>query len=72
MKKTAINGITVLEPASGMYLTNGETCSTKVYLGKNDREADWTEIDSDEAYTIDAEPTIEDYQAALLKLGVSL
>ena len=46
MTTTIINGITVLAPAEGKYLTNGETYSTKVYLGKHASAADWQEVDA--------------------------
>ena len=36
--------IIVLEPDEGMVLTNGETCSTRVYLGVNDRPENWWEV----------------------------
>ena len=38
--------IRVLLPTEGKYLTNGETYSQKVYLGKNASENDWWEVDS--------------------------
>lgn len=41
-----IKGMTVLTPSEGKYLTNGETYSTKVYLGKNASADDWWEVDS--------------------------
>ena len=41
-----IKGMTVLTPSGGKYLTNGETYSTKVYLGKNASESDWWEVHS--------------------------
>lgn len=42
---TNTNGIRVLTPSDGKYLTNGETYSTKVYLGKNASPDDWWEVD---------------------------
>lgn len=36
---------TILTPAEGKYLTNGETYSTKVYLGKEASPDDWWEVD---------------------------
>ena len=44
------NGIRVLEPENGMWLTNGETYSQKVYLGKNASADDWSETEWDGAY----------------------
>ena len=41
-----IKRMTVLTPSEGKYLTNGETYSTKVYLGKNASPDDWWEVDS--------------------------
>ena len=38
-------GIRILTPAEGKYLTNGETYSTKVYLGKNASPDEWREVD---------------------------
>lgn len=46
MTMETINGIRVLTPAQGLYLTNGETYSTKVYLGKHAGAEDWFEVDS--------------------------
>lgn len=43
MKQEQIE-IRVLEPDEGKVLTNGETYSTKVYLGINDSPENWTEI----------------------------
>ena len=43
---TTAAGIRVLTPADGKYLTNGETYSTRVYLGKNAAPADWREVDA--------------------------
>ena len=37
--------ITVLEAEKGKWLTNGETFSTKVYLGINDSPLNWREVD---------------------------
>lgn len=38
-------GIRILTPSDGKYLTNGESYSTKVYLGKNASPDDWREVD---------------------------
>lgn len=46
MTSAVINGITVLTPAKGKHLTNGETYSQKVYLGKNASREDWMEVDA--------------------------
>ena len=35
----------ILTSAEGKYLTNGETYSTKVYLGANASPDDWWEVD---------------------------
>ena len=43
MKQSTISIIT-LEPSEGYTLTNGETYSKKVYLGKNDFPDNWHEI----------------------------
>ncbi len=37
-----------LTPSEGMVLTNGETYSTEVYLGKNDSPDNWHEIPVEE------------------------
>lgn len=43
--KTSDLSITILEPSnSDNWLTNGETFSKKVYLGRNDNESNWREI----------------------------
>lgn len=41
-----IGGITILEAASGKYLTNGDTYTIKVFLGRNADPSDWCEIDT--------------------------
>lgn len=46
MKVEIINGITVISPAEGKYVTNGEVYSdSRVYLGILDSPDNWTEID---------------------------
>lgn len=59
------NGIRIIEADSGAYVTNGETYSEKVYLGKNASEFAWRDATADEKAEWDArqheEPeTIED------------
>lgn len=49
MTKNIENGIRVLTPSEGYYLTDGNTYSKRVYLGKNASEADWEEITEAEA-----------------------
>lgn len=48
METTTIE-IRKLTPAEGMTLTNGETFSKEVYLGKNDSPENWSEITDAEA-----------------------
>ena len=38
-----------LTASPGMTLTNGETFSKEVYLGKNDKPENWVEITDQEA-----------------------
>ena len=45
MTMTERNGLKILTPADGKYLTNGKTYSTMVYVGGNDSEENWTEVD---------------------------
>ena len=40
--------IMVLEPSEGMTLTNGETYSKRVYLGKLDSPDNWWEIQDED------------------------
>lgn len=47
MKQSPIQ-IIVLEPEDGYVLTNGETYSTRVYLGVNDSPENWHEIPESE------------------------
>lgn len=50
------NGITVLTPAVGMRLTNGETVADgEVYLGVYDTPDSWHEVTEAEAEAIRAE-----------------
>lgn len=74
MREYAENGIRILEPSEGKWLYNGETCSDRVYLGKNAGASVWTEVDeyiepSDET---DDEATESDYIDALQDLGVEV
>lgn len=50
-------GIRVLTPEDGKFLTNGETYSTKVYLGKNASPDDWWEVEEIPDETKDPELT---------------
>lgn len=57
------NGITVLTPAEGMRLTDGETVAEgEVYLGSNAAPAAWREVTEAEAEEIiaDAERKAEE------------
>lgn len=50
------NGITVLTPADGMRLTDGETVADgEVYLGANAAPSGWREVTEAEAARIEAE-----------------
>ena len=40
--------LVVLEPDDGMVLTNGETYSTRVYLGVGDSPENWREVPEEE------------------------
>lgn len=43
--KTSDLNIVILEPSNPEnWLTNGDTFSKKVYLGRNDNESNWREI----------------------------
>ena len=54
--RTTDNGITVLTPAEGMRLTDGETVADgEVYLGVNATPTDWREVTETEAEAIRAE-----------------
>lgn len=46
MKVEIINGITVVSPTKGKYITNGEAYSdSQVYLGTLDSPDNWSEVD---------------------------
>lgn len=60
MMTETIKGMAVLTPSEGKYLTNGETYSTKVYLGKNASPDDWWEVDSIPDEADDPELTAEE------------
>ena len=67
MRKYIENGITILEPADGLWLTNGETHSDKVYLGKNANENDWSEVEWDGTYPDpEDEPTSNELLSILI------
>ncbi len=54
--RTTDNGITVLSPAVGMRLTDGETVAEgDVYLGSNAAPGNWREVTEAEAEEIIAE-----------------
>lgn len=54
--RTTDNGITVLTPAEGMRLTDGETVAVgEVYLGANAAPDAWREVTEAEAEEIRAE-----------------
>ena len=54
--RTTDNGITVLSPAEGMRLTDGETVADgEVYLGANAAPDAWREVTEAEADEIRAE-----------------
>lgn len=42
------DGIRVIEADTGAYVTNGETYSEKVYLGKNADSAEWRDATAEE------------------------
>lgn len=53
---TTNNGITVLSPAEGMRLTDGETVAEgDVYLGSNAAPGTWREVTEAEAEEVIAE-----------------
>ena len=54
MEKSTIK-VTKLTAAEGMTLTDGETFSKIVYLGKNDKAENYTEITDEEAAAKQAE-----------------
>lgn len=59
------NGIRIIEADAGAYVTNGESYSEKVYLGKNASELAWHDTTAEEKAVWDARqaepiPTIED------------
>lgn len=73
MREYNENGIRILEPSDGKWLYNGETCSDKVYLGKNADASAWTEVDEYiEPSDDDDEATESDYITALQDLGVDV
>ena len=51
---------TILTPSEGKYLTNGETYSTKVYLGKEASPDEWWEVDKIPEEAADEELTAEE------------
>ena len=71
------NGIRIIEADNGAYVTNGETYSEKVYLGKNASESAWRDATVEEKTEWDSEqetimPTTEDKAEAYdILMGVS-
>ena len=72
MKEYTENGIRILEPENGLWLTDGETYSQKVYLGRNADASAWTETEWDGTYPDEDEATAGDYETALAEMGVDL
>lgn len=68
------NGITVLSPAEGMRLTDGETVAeSEVYLAANDAPENWREVTEEEAeHMMESEVTEADKDAALRRFGVEV
>ena len=68
------NGITVLSPAVGMRLTDGETVADgEVYLATNASPSAWYEVTEAEAENmIGSEVTEADKDAALRRFGVEV
>ena len=55
MKQIIRNGLTILEPANNMYITNkekNEVYDREIYLGKFDNADNYIEISSDERLEI--------------------
>lgn len=48
MTKETWKGITILKADDGAYITNEETYSTKVYLGKESSESEWRDASAEE------------------------
>ena len=63
MTKYTENGIRIIEADSGQWVTNGETFSDKVYLGKNADESEWRDATAEE-YEAWANPVDEDEPTA--------
>lgn len=45
MTREIVDGIVVLSADEDKWLTNGETNSKRVYVGKNCSESEWREVD---------------------------
>lgn len=61
------NGIHIIEADTGAYVTNGETYSEKVYLGKNASESAWRDATAEEKAEWDArqdEPPVDEQEQA--------
>lgn len=54
MKLEIINNIRVITPDDGMWITNGDTFSDKVYLGVNADINEWSEITDEEKVRLEA------------------
>ena len=63
------DGIRIIEADGGAYVTNGESYSEKVYLGKNASESAWRDATAEEKAAWDArqdEPRDEQAEADAL------
>lgn len=54
MRQYEENGIRVIEADQGAYVTNGETYSEKIYLGKSASASDWRDATAEEKAEWDA------------------
>ena len=61
------NGIRIIEADTGAYVTNGESYSEKVYLGKNAFESAWRDATAEEKAAWDKqqdEPPVDEQEQA--------
>lgn len=68
MKQYIIDGITILEPEDGMSLTDGDTYSKKVFLGKGASVSQWSDIDDKYVPASDEQQSAENDMAAVLDI----
>ena len=69
MKTELINGIVRLTASEGMWLTNGASTGSEVWLSPNEQAENWVEVDVEPTLSEGGYNTIETHEVIFLKVG---